>query len=91
MGLNLPAKQLFGIALAAVLFIAACSGDSEAEVLPDQSEAPEPAAPVHELPPTDEMMEIARSQCEDGREQGIVELVRPGTDDVVSRAVVDCF
>ena len=77
------------IFLALTLVLVSCSSDAESETAPLGPEV-ESIGAAHVLPPTDEMMEIARSQCEDGREQGIVELVRPGSDEVVSRAVVDC-
>lgn len=87
MGLNVSTARLLVMALLGFLVLAACSGDVDTESLPS---AVDPLDAAHILPPTDEMMELAREQCEDGRAQGVVELVRPGSDEVVSRAVVDC-
>lgn len=79
---------LMGVALVIFAFTSflGSGGVSDAGVSEDTG----PLDAAHILPPTDEMMDIARSQCDDGRSQGIVELVSPGTDEVVSRAVVDC-
>ncbi len=79
--------RLAAIALGVVFIAGACGDNAEVGESPSAFDSVEAA---HILPPTDEMMELARSQCDDGRSQGIVELVSPGTDEVVSRAVVDC-
>jgi len=63
--------------------LVACSEES----LTESSEIPA----VHQLEPTDEMMQLAKDQCLDSdKKQGVIDLKDQNSGEIVSRAVVDC-
>ncbi len=80
-----PQNVRMVVGLAAIAFLAACSGGSSTDG---------DSGPAHSLEPTDQMRDLAVQQCLDdpSKDQGVVKAVDPDSDDedVFAEVVIDC-